>query len=155
MNLRLSILLCGLGVCASPAAAAPAADSARLEQALIAMERDSWRAWQQHDVPFWEKFLSDDHVEVHMGLGATGREQVIAGIASQACTVAGYTLDRFTFRRLSKDTALLVYRAAQDTSCGGHKVPSPVWATSLFQKRDGRWENVLYVHTPIPNRPPA
>jgi len=29
-------------------------------------------------------------------------------------------------------------------------VPSPVWATSMYAKRDGRWVNVLYQHTVVP-----
>ena len=28
-------------------------------------------------------------------------------------------------------------------------VPSPVWATSLYARRDGRWVNVMYQHTPL------
>jgi hypothetical protein len=38
--------------------------------------------------------------------------------------------------------------AAQDTTCKGIAVPSPVWATSLYIRRDGRWFNVLYQQTP-------
>ena len=73
---------------------------------------------------------------------------MIRGIASGQCVVSDYRLDRFTFRRLDGDTAVLVYWADQTTRCGGHPVPSPVWATSLYEKRGGRWVNVLYSHTP-------
>jgi len=30
-------------------------------------------------------------------------------------------------------------------------VPSPVWATSVYAKRNGRWMNVVYEHTPAKN----
>ena len=149
------LLLIGLALWGGDAAPRQANAAGNVEQTLIAMERQSWVAWQRQDVEFWRGFLSEDHVEVHNMIGATGREQVISGIARRLCTVSDYALDHFTFRRFGADTALLVYRAAQTTECGGHRVPSPVWATSLYQRRHGRWVNVLYVHTPIPSPPPG
>ena len=88
-------------------------------------------------------------VEVSGYAGAAGKKSVIAGIQSKVCHVASYKVDHFTFRQLDPKTAVLVYRAEQDTTCGGLKVPSPVWATSLYQLRGGRWQNVLYEHTPV------
>lgn len=125
-----------------------------LGRQLIALEKQSWVAWQRMDSKFWQRFLSDDHVELNGFIGATGKKQVIGGIASGECKVASYAVDHFTFRRFSPDTALLIYRAAQDTKCGAFKVPSPVWATSLYQLRGGRWQNVLYGHTPVLVPPP-
>ena len=125
-----------------------------LEQQQIALEKQSWVAWQSMDAKFWQGFLSDDHVELNGFIGATGKKQVVDGIASGGCKVASYKVDQFTFRRFDANTALLIYRAAQDTSCGPVKVPSPVWATSLYQLRKGRWLNVLYGHTPIMVPPP-
>jgi hypothetical protein len=127
-------------------AAAPHAP-ASLEARLIALEKQSWVAWQKQDAAFWETFLSDDHVEVGAG-GAIGKKEVIAGIASHVCKVADYKLDHFSFRQLGPDTALLVYWADQTTQCGGVAVPSPVWATSLYQRHQRRWQNALYVHSP-------
>ena len=131
------------------AGAAEARRPDSVEAALIALERQSWVAWQAMDSRFWETFLSDDHVEMQSG-GPAGKQAVIAGIAGGLCHVSGYSLSDFTFRRFGPDTALLVYRAEQTTSCGGHAVPSPVWATSLYQRRRGHWVNVLYAHVPIP-----
>jgi hypothetical protein len=94
---------------ASGAAEARTPDST--EAALIALERQSWVAWQAMDSRFWQTFLSDDHVEMQGG-GPAGKQEVIAGIASGACHVAGYGLSDFTFRRFGPDTALLVYSPA-------------------------------------------
>jgi hypothetical protein len=139
-----------LGLAALAAAGAAGARAPDpVEAALIALERQSWVAWQAQDSRFWQTFLSDDHVEMQGG-GPVGKQAVIAGIAGGACHVAGYSLGDFTFRRFGPDTALLVYRAAQTTTCGGQAVPSPVWATSLYQRRRGHWVNVLYAHVPIP-----
>src|SRR5689334_14712555 len=77
------------------------------EQRLIAMERASWVAWQRADISFWRTFLSDDHVEVHMGGGTSTKDQVIAGIASGVCRVSSYQVDHFRYHRFGPDTALL------------------------------------------------
>ena len=129
-------------------APAHAANSAA-EQDLIALEKQSWVAWQQMDAGFWSRFLSDDHIEISGFSGVTGKADVLRYISAKVCKVNTYAVDHFTFRQIDPRTAVLVYRAEQDTICGNAKVPSPVWATSLFQLRNGRWQNVLYEHTPV------
>ena len=122
-------------------------DDAAVKDALVALETQSWVAWKARDGKFFDGFLSDDHVEIHAN-GPQGKRAVVAGVTSPACVVESYTLGDMQFTRLTLDTAMLVYRAAQSTLCGGKPVPSPVWATSVYAKRHGRWLNVLYEHTP-------
>jgi hypothetical protein len=128
----------------------PSALSATDETLIRQLESESWIAWKTHDAAFFEKFLADDHVEVH-GYGITDRTAVIAGVRSPLCVVQTYSLGPFTVTKTSADSVLVTYRAEQDTLCGGARVPSPVWATSLYVKRAGRWVNVLYQHTPAAN----
>ncbi len=71
----------------------------------------------------------------------------MAGVKA-GCTVNSYVIDNFKVAQFGTDTALLTYRAQQDTTCGAVHVPSPVWATSLFVRRAGRGQNALYVHSP-------
>jgi len=120
---------------------ATAAD-ADLDETLIALERQSWVGWQNHDGAFYEGFLSDDHVEMGFG-GPSSKAEVVAGV-KQGCTVANYSVDHFKVTRFSDDAALVTYHAAQDTTCGGMQVPSPVWVSSLYVRRGGKWVNALY-----------
>jgi hypothetical protein len=122
-----------------------AADS--LSSALIALERQSWAAWQAQDSSFFRHFLSADHVEVGFG-GPVSADAVVNAIGARACTVRSYTTDNFTVTLLNAATALVTYRATQATTCGTTRVPSPVWAASLYLLRDRRWQNVLYEQTP-------
>src|SRR6266581_2815236 len=85
--------------------------------------------------------------EVGVG-GTTTKAQVVALVASPVCAVKSYSIDRLALTTFDANTALLIYHAAQDTTCKGIAVPSPVWATSLYIRRDGRWFNVLYQQTP-------
>jgi hypothetical protein len=54
-----------------------------------------------------------------------------------------------TFTQFSPDSAVVTYRAEQDTTCGGSRAPSPTWVTSAYVFRDGRWQNAIYVQTPL------
>ena len=117
-------------------------------QAIIeSLERQSWIAWQHHDGDFYQHFLSDDHVEIHR-TGLASKAQIAPFVASGACTVTSYTLGDMTFTQFSADSAVLTYRAEQDTTCGASRAPSPTWVTSGYVLRDGRWQNSIYVQTP-------
>ncbi len=119
------------------------------QQVIEDLERQSWAAWQQHDGAFYQRFLSDDHVEIHR-TGPANKAQIVPFVAGGACTVASFTLGDMSFTQFSADSAVLTYRAEQDTTCGSARVPSPVWVTSGYVFRDGRWQNSIYVQTPLP-----
>lgn len=114
-----------------------------LKDTLVNLEKQSWRAWQRRDGAFFQAFLSDDHVEVGFH-GVTRKAAVVAGVASPACVVHSFAIDTFDLTRLNPTTVLLTYHAAQQTLCNGHVVPSPVWASSLYVRRGGRWLNAMY-----------
>ena len=110
---------------------------------LSDLEMRSWQAWQTRDASYFEGFLSDDHVEVGFG-GVAGKAAVLATVRSRGCVVKSYSVTDLALHRLSADTALLTYHAAQDTVCGSVPVPSPVWVASLYVRRGGRWLNAVY-----------
>ena len=117
-----------------------------LEDTLINLERASWKAWQERDSAFFRRFLSDDHVEVGVG-GPAGKDDIVGFVGSPVCVVSNYTIDRFKLTQFTATTAVLTYHAEQNTVCNGVNVPSPVWASSLYVKRNGRWLNAVYQQT--------
>jgi len=121
-----------------------------LEARLIGLEKQSWEAWQKKDVPFWERHLSGDHVEIDGPGGTQGRDYVIKGVANRSCSVDNYKIDNFEFRQLGRDAGMLVYRAEQQFTCGDKHIPNVGWVTSLYRRANGRWENVLFEHYPAP-----
>jgi len=120
-----------------------------LQAQLIALEKQSWEAWQKRDGKFYENFLSDDHVEVG-GSGRSTKKEVADFVGSPACVVKSYAVGDFEVTKFNESTALLTYRAEQDTTCHGKQVPSPVWVSSLYVKRGGKWLNALYQQTNKP-----
>lgn len=119
-----------------------------LNETLTGLEKQSWEAWQKRDGKFFQKFLSEDHVEVGT-TGPANKAAIVAFVASPVCVVKSYAVDSFNFTKFDENTALLTYRAKQDTTCNGKAVPSPAWASSLYVRRGGVWLNALYQQTPI------
>lgn len=146
--MRLIILVAALLVasCGSPRTR-PTVEADNLKDQLVALEKQSWVAWQKRDGAFFASFLSSDHIEVGSS-GPGDKTSVVAFVGSPACTVKSYAVDSFQLSRPTSDTALLVYHAQQKTTCGGVAVPSPVWVSSLYVFRDGRWQNALYQQSP-------
>jgi hypothetical protein len=128
-------------------ASAESSEEAAIKEQLIKLEKQSWETRKNRDGKFFQEFLSDDHVEVGFG-GLTNKAEVVAFVGSPVCTVKSYELDHFELKMLDKNTALLIYREAQDTVCH-NPVPSPCWVSSLYMKRGGRWLNVFYQQTQI------
>jgi hypothetical protein len=125
---------------------APAQPEDPTGESFINTEKQSWEAWKNRNAQFFKEFLSDDHVEVGF-FGLANKEQVLATVATSACTVRNYTVDQFKVTLLDANTALLTYHAAQETTCHDKAVPSPVWVSSLYVRRAGRWLNVFYQQT--------
>ena len=110
------------------------------------MEKKSWEAWKNRDGKFFQDFLSEDHVEV--GFSGVTWLRLCRVMCSKSGGLSSVSLPSTGFSHaLDANTAVLTYYADQDTACGGHPVPSPVWATSLYVRRDGRWWNALYQQT--------
>ena len=124
----------------------PEAPDHDLERELVDLETRSWEAWKARDGDYFEWFLSDDHVEIGVA-GVADKRAVVATVRSTACVVRDYTVSDFHAQLLGPDVAVLTYHAAQDTRCGGVAVPSPVWVSSLYVRRDGRWVNAVYQQT--------
>jgi hypothetical protein len=147
MKPNLFVVAAAVATAALSGNATATADETALKETLVQLEQQTWEAWKNRDGKFFQDTLSDDHVEIHGG-GRTGKADVVAGVASPACVVKTYAIDNFQLTVINADSALLSYHAAQDTTCGSFVVPSPVWVSSLWVRRGGRWSNVLFQQTP-------
>ena len=144
-SLIASLLLASLASTSPDSISRPRVES--LTDTLVRLETRSWEAWKARDSVYFSGFLSADHVEMGPG-GPGGKNYVVRSVASPACVVESYATRDFRVVRYTDDVAVLTYRAEQSTTCGGVPVPSPVWTSSLFVRRAGRWENALYQQTP-------
>jgi len=140
------IAIAAVTVSTHPAIAKPGG----LEAQLIDRERQSWTAWKDKDLAFWKGHLSADHVEIDGPDGPKDRNYVLKGVADRACAVTSFKLGTFSFRQLGADSGMLVYHADQEFACGDKHIPDSGWVTSLYRRKNGRWENVLFEHLAVP-----
>lgn len=131
----------------TPSQPAAAQRAGEVKQTLIDLEKGAWEAWKKKDAAYFESFLSDDTVQV--GAGGVGRKaQIVKGIGESTCDVKSYTVGDIDVVMLNVDTAILTYSATQDATCGGAAEPSPVWASSVFVRRGGKWLAAFHQETP-------
>lgn len=150
MKVLCAILLLCAG--ASAASSQPTRGTARtVADTLMQLEIRSWDAWKARDSSFYRTFLSDDHVELGWS-GRSTKAEVLATVATPRCVVKSYSTDDMRVTRFDSNTAVITYHAAQSTVCGGKPVPSPVWVSSMYVRRGGRWQNAVYQQTPEAKR---
>ena len=132
---------------ATPSRPAAAQGAGDVKQTLIDLEKGAWEAWKKKDGKYFESFLSDDTIQVNAA-GVARKAQIVKGIGSSDCEVRGYTTDGFDVVMLDQDAAILTFSATQDATCGGAAEPSPVWASTVFVRRGGKWLAAFHQETP-------
>ena len=120
------------------------------EQKLSQMEKDLWEAWKNHDVEPFKKAMAPQSVNVSSG-GVAGTEQAIKDLGNSDCRVSNYSLADTKFTWFDKNTVLMTYKADQDATCKGQKVPATVWASSLWVNKDKQWKAAFHQETPAQN----
>ena len=149
------VLIAAIAIFGAATPAAAQKTQRGIEAQLIDREKQSWAAWQKQDLAFWQRHLSADHVEIDGPDGPQDRDYVLKGVAGRTCSVPSYKVDDFRFRQLGADAAMLVYHAEQEFACGDKHFPNVGWVTSVYKRRNGKWENVLFEHYPVPPPKPA
>jgi hypothetical protein len=120
-----------------------------LEAKLVTIEKSLWEAWKNKDAKPFEEHITKDSVNITaMGI-TSGKAALIDEITNSDCVVKSYSLSDVKLHRLGKDTALLTYRAAQDATCGGVKIPGEVAVSSTYVNEAGAWRAASYHESPL------
>ena len=124
------------------------ADTAKLRDELMALERQSWDYQKERDRAGLRRLLADDLLQIYSDGSRYTKSEFLD-------YVANYRLDSYAIeptyavRRIGPDVALLIYRV---TSRGAARLDrtttDKVLATSIYVRRDGKWTSVLYQETP-------
>ncbi|MCU1309897.1 MAG: hypothetical protein JWO20_1022 [Candidatus Angelobacter sp.] len=125
------------------------AQKSDLETTLTDTERQLWNAWKAKDGATFDKTL--DPNAVTMGdKGLMDRAASIKEITTQNCQVQNFTLSDTKVTQIDKDTALLTYKAHQDATCDGKKIPPTVNVSTVYEKHGDKWQPVFHQETPTP-----
>jgi uncharacterized protein (TIGR02246 family) len=121
-----------------------------VEAEIVALENRAYEAWKQKDKKFFEEHMWEDGQYLDAN-GVGGKAQYIKAIIDNDCTVNGYALDKPQVTMLSKDAALVAYRYTYDIVCGGKPDAGPLWASTIYVKRGGKW--LIAFHQELPAAP--
>ncbi|MGA7521406.1 MAG: nuclear transport factor 2 family protein [Acidobacteriaceae bacterium] len=120
---------------------------ASVEKALEAKEQAGWQGWKDHTSKPVEAMTPEDAINIADGMVERGKQQVLNGLANSGCDVKSFAFSDFSFLWLDKDTVLMTYTATQDATCSGKKQAGRVIASSLWQKKDGKWVSPFHQET--------
>jgi hypothetical protein len=121
--------------------------NATVEKALESKEKAGWQAWKDHNAKPVEAWTSDNSFSVADGGVFKGKEQVLKSITDARCVVNSFSLSGFSYMWLDKDTVVMTYAATQDATCDGKKQAGKVFATSIWQKKGGKWLSPFHQET--------
>ena len=133
------ITIAAFSACVSAQMKASKAVSDQLEK----MERQAWDAFGRGDGKFFDGFYSSDAAQIDPN-GIMTRKEAIAAISTKPCELKSYSFNNFKVTMLNATTAFVTYAATQDATCGGQKVPEKLLASSVYVKRNGKWQGALH-----------
>ncbi len=117
------------------------------EKALQSKEEAGWQAWKDHNTKAVEALITDDSISIADGGVFKGKEQVLKSMTDPGCVVNSFSLSDVSFMWLDKDAVVMTYTASQDATCQGKKQAAKVLASSIWQKKGGKWLSPFHQET--------
>jgi hypothetical protein len=107
--------------------------NATIEKTLESNEKAGWQARKDHDAKQAVAWFTDDTISIADGWVFKGKEQLVKSITDTRCVDNSFSLSDFSYMWLDKDTVVMTYTGAQDTTCDSKKQGGKVFATSIWQ----------------------
>ncbi len=120
-----------------------------VKSTVTSIEKKLWEAWKNNEKTAFEEHLADNTVSINPQGVSAGKEAAIRDMTATPCEVRGFSFSDWQVHQLSSETVLVTYKAKQDATCGGHKVPTDVVASSIYVKKDGKWLAASHQETPL------
>lgn len=134
-----------------PSFAAAQTDRAAIAKAIEANERAINVAVQKGDLAGFNALVATDGISVD-GMGITPVAEFVKMFKD--LKVETFTIDQVKVTFLNDTAAVITYRFAGKGSMMGMPMPSPVWASTAYANRGGKWLAVFHQET-IPTPMPA
>jgi hypothetical protein len=117
-----------------------------VEDALKAKEQLGWQSWKDHNAKPVEEMTPDNSISISDGTVLRGKKQILSGL-TPGCDTKSFSLSDYSFLWLDKDTVMITYTATQDVTCAGKKQNGKVIASSLWQRKSGKWVSPFHQET--------
>ncbi|RPI23054.1 MAG: nuclear transport factor 2 family protein [Acidobacteria bacterium] len=119
-----------------------------VKSTVTSIEKSLWEAWKNKDMTVFEKNLTEDAVNITSQGVNFSREQYVKELTAHPCEVRNFSLSDWQVREISSDTVLVTYKAKQDATCEGMKVPANIVASAVYVKKNGKWLAASYHESP-------
>lgn len=125
----------------------PRMSKAQLMKKLSANETALWNAWKNKDPKPFQTWLAPNGVMVGES-GVATKKDIVGMMAQMPCEVKSFTLSDWKLTMVNLDSGFLTYKGVADGTCAGKPIP-PVWASSLWVNRGGKWQAFSHQETNI------
>ena len=92
-------------------------------------------------------WFTDDAISIADGGVFKGKEQLLKSVTDARCVVNSFSLSDFSYMWLDKNTVVMTYTGTQDATCDGKKQGGKVFASSIWQKKGGKWLSPFHQET--------
>ena len=124
----------------------PAMSKAQIQRSLVATEKKLWEAWKNKDPKPFKAWVAADAIGVS-DQGTQNKTALLKEIAAGGCEIKSFALSEFKLTMIDGNAAVLTYKGTADGTCGGEQF-KPVWASSTFVERGGKWLTIAHQETP-------
>jgi hypothetical protein len=115
---------------------------------LSKLKAQALEASAHNDRDFYAGYLADDAIAI-MPIGMAGKEAVLASMVGDKAPFAALRIENETITPLGPDAGVVTYIAIYPAPGGGER---RVAATTVYHRRNGKWQGILYQQTPLADR---
>lgn len=138
------LLLCPFPASAQLAQKEPAGNTVSKE--VMDKELLAWELAKKKDKANLDKLLSEDFVEITED-GLFDKAGILANLDN--LTLTDYSPTDFTIRNYAPNMVQLIFKVTVTGTFKGHAFQNHNYASSIWMKRDGQWQNVFFQETDI------
>ena len=143
------LLMIGAAMAVAPAALAQSADTLKLRDELMALEKASWGYMRDKDFDGMKGYMADDGLLIFNDGSRYNKRETLE-------LMKDFKLDSvsieptYAVRMITPDVATLLYRVTYTASAkGSPMMTSKTLSSSVYVRREGKWWSVLYQESPI------
>jgi ketosteroid isomerase-like protein len=115
---------------------------------LLAIERDVWEAWKDHDAKRLSDLMAEDISFINIfGIYLPNKAEGLKNWSGTGCDVKSVGVTDATATMLSPDVGILTFKATADGTCFGQKV-GPIWGSSIYVNYDDAWKWTFGINVP-------
>jgi ketosteroid isomerase-like protein len=128
----------------------PAKPTARDSQAdaILAVERDVWEAWREHDAKKIAGLTAKNISFINIfGTYLASKADALKNWSGAGCDVKSVSLTDAAATMLSPTVGILTFNATANGTCFGQKV-GPIWGSSIYVKHGDAWKWIFGINVP-------